>query len=97
MTNEIRGFVVIKFAVKKIYHSMQRNYISFRILVWLKEHGITRRVNFMISHSDDREYRANPTESMKESKVFFAKNEDRLDKVKRLLADDRSRETLGGG
>lgn len=96
MRSDVHRMTIIRYVVRKIYHEMQRHYISFRFLVWLKEKGITRRVNFLISHGDDTFYQKNPTEEMLKSKRFFQQNEDRVKKLYGILADDKSRETLGG-
>jgi FkbM family methyltransferase len=88
--------LLIKSVVTTVYHFMQRHYLSFRFLVWLKEKGVTRRVNFLISHSDDSDKRIHPTDSMIRAKRFYSDKEVsiRLKQVKKLLADEKSREVM---
>lgn len=75
---------------------MQRHYLTFRLLVILKEKGITRRINFLISHNNDNEQRRNPTKEMLDAQLFFedSGNKARMEKVLMLMEDDKSRETL---
>lgn len=86
----------IKKIVKSVYHCMQRHYLTFRVLVWLKEKGITRRINFLISHSNDADQRMNPTSQMLQSQKFFSDKEvvRRLEKIMSYLADEKSRKVL---
>lgn len=75
---------------------MQRHYLTFRLLVWLKEKGITRRINFLISHSNDANQRNNPTSQMLQSQEFFSDREvkGRLENVMSYLADEKSCKVL---
>ena len=84
--------------IRAIYHEMQRHYPTFRILVWLKEKGITRRVNHIIGHSNDEHDREHPTEKMLASQKYFNNPsiKDRVDYDMQLLEDDRSRAVMGG-
>lgn len=81
-------------AIRAVYHEMQEHYFSFRILVWLKEKGITRRVNHLILHSNDTNFRNNPSSEMLESEKFFydQKNVQRVNSIVSLFADDKSRD-----
>ena len=65
---------MVKQIIRKVYHKMQQYYPTFRILVWLKEKGITRRINFLISHTKDEELRKHPSASMVKSKEFYKNN-----------------------
>lgn len=75
---------------------MQRHYLTFRLLVWLKEKGITRRINFLISHSNDANQRNNPTSQMLQSQEFFSDREVKgsLENVMSYLADEKSCKVL---
>lgn len=84
----------MKRLVMSIYHAMQRNYFSFRILVWLKEHGVTRMVNSIFQRSNDKELRQSPSNQMLQSKLFFENNKERLDTVLQILSDEKSREIM---
>lgn len=77
--------------VRGIYHEMQRHYLSFRVLVWLKEHGITRKVNFIISHKISKKEKNDSVEERQKSKAYFAGQKDRTEKVLNLLADKKSK------
>lgn len=82
--------------VKAVYHCMQRHYLTFRLLVWLKEKGITRRINFLISHSNDANQRNNPTSQMLQAQKFFSDKEvlERLERVMSYLSDEKSCKVL---
>lgn len=73
---------------------MQQHYFLFRILVWLKEKGVTRRVNFLISHSNDKTEHESPTDDMKASVAYFSQPsvKNRVENVLCILEDDRSRD-----
>lgn len=86
----------IKKIIVFVYHKMQQNYLTFRVLVWFKEHGITRKVNFWVLHSKDRSLNG-PTKAMLRSKAFFSANAERAEKMQMLLADEKSKIILGGG
>lgn len=73
---------------------MQRHYFTFRILVWLKEKGITRRVNHWIKHDKDKYERLDPSSKMRECQEFFKANADRISNIMAILADEKSRETF---
>lgn len=81
----------IKSAVVSGYHKMEQNYFTFRILVWLKELGIMRKVSTWVADNgsapDDQRIKA-----MQRSKAFFTDNAERAKKMLALLADDKSRE-----
>jgi FkbM family methyltransferase len=81
--------------IRKIYRWMQRHYLTFRFLVWLKEFGITRRVNHLVSKMDKR-IKDNQLKKRIKSQAYFCNpdNSERLIKVENLLADKKSRETL---
>jgi FkbM family methyltransferase len=64
-------------------------------LTWLKEIGITRKVNSLILRSNDKQDRAKPNEKMKVSEEFYKQNQERLQNVLNLLADDKSKKVLG--
>lgn len=82
---------VVRHLVKGTYHQMQRHYATFRILVWLKEHGVTRRVNSWFLMSQDTQLREAPSEEMQESRRFFRENKQRISDMLALLADEKSR------
>ncbi len=85
---------IVKKSVFCIFHWMQQHYVTFRLLVWLKEQGITRRVAFLISKDDSQHERNHPTEEMKEAVRFFYENKDRVKAVMSMLADDKSRAVM---
>ena len=88
--------MLVKKCIRAIYHEMQRHYVTFRILVWLKEKGITRRVNHFINHGNDNYNREHPTERMKKSQTFFgdSRNKERINTIIGLLNDDKSKATF---
>lgn len=77
--------------VMPVYHFLQEHYLTFRLLVCLKEIGITRRINFILSHKNDKNELMHPTTEMKEAKAFFEKNEVRVNNVVELLEDEISK------
>lgn len=86
----------LKKVIMNVYHWMQQHYFTFRILVWFKEHSITRKVNNWVMHSGDKRLAGPPAESMQKSKAFFTENAERAKRMLSLLADDRSRAVWGG-
>jgi FkbM family methyltransferase len=86
----------VKKIIRKIYSWMQQRYITFRILTWLKEMGITRKINSLIIRSNDKNDRAKPNEKMKASEQFYKQNHERLQNVLDLLSDEKSKKVLGG-
>ncbi len=56
----IRGYISMKRLIKNTYKWMQQYYITFRFLVWLKEKGITRKINFIVLHGNDAKDREHP-------------------------------------
>lgn len=84
---------LLKKAIVKGYKWMQQHYFTFRILVCLKEHGITRKVNNWVMHSESQ---VRPEAEMQKSKAFFSENAERAEKMLSLLADERSRIVWGG-
>lgn len=84
---------LLKKVIVNIYHWMQRHYFTFRILVWLKEYGVTRKVNNWVIHSGTP---ARPNAAMQKSKAFFVANTDRAQKMLGLLADEKSKMVWGG-
>ncbi len=86
----------IEKVVKAVYHKMQHNYFTFRILVWMKAHGITRKVGVWMGGYHDETKDEIEAESMKKSKAFYAENSERAEKMLAMLADDKSREIWRG-
>jgi FkbM family methyltransferase len=86
----------MKKLIRKSYSWMQHHYVTFRILTWLKEIGITRKVNSLILRSNDKQDMAEPNEKMKASGQFYEQNHERLKNVLDLLADEKSKKVLGG-
>ena len=88
--------VVLGKTIRSIYHLMQRHYLTFRVLVWFKEKGITRRINFLITHGNDSDLRMHPTKQMLQAHNFFSDKENvlHLKKVMSYLADEKSRKVL---
>ena len=89
---------MIKKMIRKVYHAMQHYYPTFRLLVWLKEKGVTRRINFLISHDNDEYYRTRPTEKMIRAQNYYNSPEiqSRIEAIMNLLSDDMSRQVMGG-
>ena len=75
---------------------MQKHYLTFRILVKLKEMGITRKVNSWILRSSDEELRKDPSADMIASRKFCEDNKERIKQMLSLLADEKSRQVWGG-
>ncbi len=90
------GHVVLGRIIRIIYHWMQKHYVTFRILVWLKEIGVTRRVNHFLMHKNESKERETTTAKMIESQNFFMteNNEHRATEIMKLLADQKSKEVL---
>ncbi|MDY2698418.1 MAG: hypothetical protein SOV61_02605 [Lachnospiraceae bacterium] len=86
----------MKKLVKKMYFWMQNHYFTFRILVVLKEMGISRKINSILFWPNNENEICETTEAMKRSAEFFEANKEKLDKVMRLLADEKSRKVLEG-
>lgn len=86
----------IEKAVKAVYHKMQHNYFTFRILVWMKAHGITRKVGVWMGGYHDEAKDEIEAERMIKSKAFYAENSERAEKMLAMLADDKSREIWRG-
>ena len=86
---------IIKRLVLRIYHGMQHHYWSFRVLVWLKECGITRRINYYVGHFPGRNAKENPTEEMKQSRDFYETNRKRIADMLNLLSDEKSEMVWG--
>ncbi len=82
--------------VMKVYYFMQRHYFTFRIWVWLKEHGIAKYLKLLLPRlmNSSKYQREHPTRQMQKSKEFFSENKERVDKVIELLADDKSRAVM---
>ncbi len=70
---------------------MQQHYLTFRILVLFKEHGITRMVNHWIIHSDDSKISKKFSKQMSEARRWFKDNEVRIGQMLSLLADEKSK------
>lgn len=85
-----RGGELVGRTVRGIYHEMQQHYLSFRLLVWLKEHGITRKVNFLISHKISHELKEDSADERQKSREYFAAQKERAEWVLSLLADEKS-------
>lgn len=75
-----------------VYYWMQQHYFTFRLLILLKEIGVTRRVNYIITHKDELNHRLHPTNEMIEAKKFFDDKDikERLNKISGYLADEKS-------
>lgn len=85
--------MIIGKTVKALYKKMQKNYLSFRLLVWLKEKGVTRYVNHIIS---SRNHKVNAMSKMQEAREFFLDSEvqKRIQVIMSELEDDYSRDIL---
>ena len=86
----------IKELIVAVYHMMQQHYLTFRVLVWMKEHGITRRANVWVLHSDEPEAARQQAKQMQRSKEFFEANKERAERMLSLLADEKSKTVWGG-
>lgn len=75
---------------------MQQHYFTFRILVKLKESGITRRINSWILRSSDEQLRIEPSADMLACRNFCERNKKRIEEMLSLLADEKSKEVWGG-
>lgn len=85
----------MKRAMKKIifliYHEMQKHYWSFRILVVLKECGITRKINSHMSHFSNGDVKIKRKEEMKQFQRFYEMNEERITYMLGMLCDEKSK------
>ena len=88
---------MLKNLIRKIYHRVEENYFIFCLMVWLKEHGIVKWYGFPISRREMKTLQRKPSEDMVKSKEFFEKNKERIENLQSMLADQKSREVLGGG
>ncbi len=77
--------------IKAVYYEMQQHYFTFRILVLLKEYGITRLINHWITHSDDNKNVKKFTKQMLESQTWFKNNEARISRMLSFLSDEKSK------
>ena len=77
-----------------VYRLMQRHYITFHLLMWLKERGIMRNISYRLWRFNTKAVR--PEEAMRKSREFFSANADRSERVLSLLADDKSKIVWGG-
>lgn len=82
--------------IRAVYHEMQRHYPTFRMLVCLKEKGITRSINALINKDTNEYARKHPNQKMRDAQYYFKENKNRVEAVMNLLADDKSRAVLGG-
>lgn len=87
----------VKKSIVYVYHRMQEHYLTFRLLVWLKEHGITRKVNVWVYRPDKSDADSYQTDAMQRSKEFFSANAARVEKMLTYLSDDLSKIVFGGG
>ena len=62
-----------------VYTLMQRNYVTFRFLMWLKECGIMRNISYLVGRFKNPSGR--PAEVTQESRKFFSANADRVKSV----------------
>lgn len=85
-----RGKNIIERTVRGVYRGMQGNYWSFRLLVWLKEHGITRKINFIISHKISKEIKDATADEMQRSREYFAGQKEKIREILAMLADEKS-------
>lgn len=69
---------------------MQEHYLTFRILVFLKEIGVTRRINFFVSHAEGRMRQFEPSPQMLCSQNFFQNRAQDLSEIKMILEDEKS-------
>lgn len=87
---------MIKKLIFKIYHEMQHHYWTFRILVWLKECGITRKVSHYITRFPNRNAKKEQKEKMEEARYFYHANRERIVHMLELLSDEKSKKVGGG-
>lgn len=87
---------MFKSMVRKVFHLLQKNYFTFRLLVWLKEYGIVKRYGFPIG-GHEKMLRRYPSEEMLKSNRFYEENAKRLQNLRPILADKKSLSVLGGG
>ncbi len=81
---------IIKKVILKIYHIMQCHYWSFRVLVWLKELGITRRINFFVMCCNGRQKKI-CTNEMERCQNFYEENRERIVSMMDILSDEKSK------
>ena len=89
MRKKIHDFVWV------IYRMMQRHYVTFRFLMWLKRLGIMRGISYRLWRFNHKDVRA--AAEKQKSAEFFAANVERAERVLSMLADEKSRTVLGGG
>lgn len=79
-----------------IWRGAQNYRWSFRLVLFLKEAGLTKIVKSVLLYFRDRSLRKHPSKGMLEARTFFDENRERISAVESMLADDRSREIWGG-
>ena len=77
--------------IYNFYHKMQNNKWFIGLIAWLQQHYITIFVGDIVNFPRNLRNRSNPSRYLNESRSYFSENENRVNKVKRLLADDQSR------
>lgn len=74
--------------VVSVYHVLRQNKITFKAIIRLKEWGVNRRIKDMIGLNSKGMCSKS---EMKEATAFIRKNNDRIDRMLHMLADDKSR------
>ena len=82
--------------ILQIWQGAKNHYLTFRFVLFLKETGISKVVKLAIFYFRDRSLRKHPSESMLAAREFYHENQERLNAVMNMLADDKSRIVLGG-
>ena len=80
----------------KLWQMMQKNRITLHFTIWLREHGINRKIKRTMAARYDVELRKDPPAWLKESAAFYEKNRDRCEAFLNLLADEKSKLVWGG-
>ena len=80
-----------------IWHGLQEDEISFRFVLWLRERGVTFVVKRWLVHWRDAKLRKHPNDEMKNSRVFYEQNQERIKQMLSLLSDEKSKAVMGGG
>lgn len=79
-----------------IWHGMQKNDLTFRLVLWLRENGVTFAVKRWLTRHRDATLRKHPSEGMKKSLLFYEENRERAEKMLSLLSDEKSKIVWGG-
>ena len=88
----------VRSVILAVYEQFQKHCITFRLLIWLREQGIIRKLAHFVGYLEGKmDDGGQQEEDMRLSREFYAANEERAKKMLSLLADEKSKTVWGGG